>query len=371
MDYSNFENTAETILYQEVLEEEENETILIKYEETFLRSYDILETSKKVNVFAVVGVIIIGLIGHFLTVFVFRQRRFRTNATNIYLLCLAVNDSLFLIIHFFEDTIRTYQDVFLIDYSGFKNSTANYALKDMVKLLNIADRFNFTCRMINYLRYVLRFISVNIIVAYTLQRLIIVISPFYNKYKSKKTAWITVSAITFTSLVINLWVPFVFELKNDEFKQYCDVKKSWKDQYFIIAVVYIVVTIGIPILIIFVSNSIIAFKTFKAESNREKLKTRTSVNYSKTETIFNSIAPPTQLKIDKKPMNKMVIPQRGQESTRSVTQMKPFYITINQLTNRKLNKNNNSKHVTKVLSMVSISFVILNMPYLITWYFFC
>lgn len=60
---------------------------------------NLLETSRKANIFGTVVVSLVGLIGHFLIILVFGQKRFRTNSCNVYLLCLALNDSMFLIVH--------------------------------------------------------------------------------------------------------------------------------------------------------------------------------------------------------------------------------------------------------------------------------
>ncbi len=59
----------------------------------------LLEKSRKANIFGTVVVSLVGLIGHFLIILVFGQKRFRTNSCNVYLLCLALNDSMFLIVH--------------------------------------------------------------------------------------------------------------------------------------------------------------------------------------------------------------------------------------------------------------------------------
>lgn len=43
-----------------------------------------------------------GLASNLLIVYMFVQKRFRLNSSNVFLLCLGVNDGLFLVIHFFE-----------------------------------------------------------------------------------------------------------------------------------------------------------------------------------------------------------------------------------------------------------------------------
>ena len=76
---------------------------MAEYEDQLLDlSNSILEYSNKTNIFLTLIVTAIGLTGNCLTIFVFGQAKYRTNPSHVYLLCLAVNDSLFLIIHFFE-----------------------------------------------------------------------------------------------------------------------------------------------------------------------------------------------------------------------------------------------------------------------------
>ena len=78
---------------------------------TYLSEYAIsaylLETIRKYNVIITIIISFIGLLGHSLTIYVFAQKRFRKNSSNVFLLCLAINDGLYLITHFFEDTIRS------------------------------------------------------------------------------------------------------------------------------------------------------------------------------------------------------------------------------------------------------------------------
>lgn len=62
---------------------ERNISALIKFEEAFLKSYEILDASRKLNLFSVCIVILVGLVGHFLTILVFSKKRFRTNPSNV------------------------------------------------------------------------------------------------------------------------------------------------------------------------------------------------------------------------------------------------------------------------------------------------
>jgi len=76
----------------------------VSFKEKFnlYKSYEILNETKKVNVILTIIVMVFGLLGNSLIVNVFSRRKFRVNSSNVFLLCLAVNDSLFFIVHFFE-----------------------------------------------------------------------------------------------------------------------------------------------------------------------------------------------------------------------------------------------------------------------------
>ena len=147
---------------------------------------------------------------------VYLNKRFRINSSCVYLLCMAFSDGLFLILHFFEgnytlfgvlliyiwltesfknlDTVRTFQDVYLNNnsnelHNGCKYMRTNNFENDFlsqynwIKLLNITDRFDIICRSINYFRYLLRFVSAYIIVAFTIQRAYVVHSPLKDNFK--------------------------------------------------------------------------------------------------------------------------------------------------------------------------------------------
>ena len=63
------------------------------------RSNEVLERTVKINIFTSTFILLIGLIGHSLTIFLYSQKRFLLNSSNVYLLCLAIIDSLFLMVH--------------------------------------------------------------------------------------------------------------------------------------------------------------------------------------------------------------------------------------------------------------------------------
>lgn len=269
-------------------------------------SNQILLISRNINIYATLIVILIGFIGHLLTICVFGQRRFRIKTASVYLFCLAINDSLFLFIHLFEDTLRTFKDIYFDD-------NENSSIK-IITVLNIIDNYRIACKLVNYLRYSLRFISAYIIVAFSIQRLCIIYSS--HKFKTKKSAWLTVLITILCSLISSLWVPFLFELKKltnynsttTASSTYCDVNKEMKTIYFTISVVYVVLIILIPNIIIFISNALIIYKTSKIDYNNNN--------------------------------------------------------------NSSNNSNNNNNKITKTLITISFSYAFLSTPYLIAWSLF-
>lgn len=303
------------------------------------KSIGFLETSIKIKTIAILVVLLIGFIGHFLTIFVFSQKRFRINSSNVYLLCLSINDGFYLVIHFFEDTIEALNNTILSDTLN-KNPKLNY----LFSLLHVIDENELACRLINYLRYVLRFISAYIIVAFTIQRLLIVYSPMRNRFKSNKTAWKTVLTITITAIVINSWVPFIFEInKQDNDSPYCDNKKNWSSQYFIVNCIYISSIMLIPIILIFSSNSMIILITIKDDLRRKNLQ-----------------------QVKKEFTRKLII-EATTKSTNYSKSLSIENITGQTVVKKIVFKANKSRKLTRMLVLISFSYALLNLPYLIFW----
>jgi hypothetical protein len=64
-----------------------------------------LTEAKKINTIITICITIIGLIGNCLTGIIYGQKKNRKNSSNIFLLCLAINDTLFLVVHFYKNPL--------------------------------------------------------------------------------------------------------------------------------------------------------------------------------------------------------------------------------------------------------------------------
>lgn len=297
--------------------------------------------SKDINIICTVIVILIGLTGNFITMIVFSHAKFCKNSGHVYLLTMAIFDSLFLVVHFFEDTIRTYKDAIL---KGESNQ--------LIDFLNLTDHNNFTCRLINYFRNVLRFISAYIVICFTIQRLDITRRPLATKFKSRRSACETVSVIVVTALVVNPWVLFMFCIQiNEEGDEYCDINKSLKYEYLYINIAYTFFIMFVPMVIISICNWLIIYKTSKDEKARK-----------------------TTLHAMNKSNNGTNLRHHEALSKTKIKTIKPHYLTEEQLIEKslKVKTKNSLRKMTIQLMFISFSFVLFNLPYLLTWfaYFF-
>ena len=73
-----------------------------------LDAFRLYTETRKINIIVTALIIIVGLLGNGLAVFVFAQKRFRTHSSSVYLLCLCISDGLFLLMHFFEVKIDSF-----------------------------------------------------------------------------------------------------------------------------------------------------------------------------------------------------------------------------------------------------------------------
>lgn len=334
----------------------DNVTILTrKYLLKVLKSENFLETTRIINIILTIIAILIGLLGNTLTIIVFYQKKFRTNSSNVFLFCLAINDNLFLIIHFFEDTIRTYKDLF-IDSKMSDNDSFDKFIRDII----ITDKFEISCRLVNYLRCILRFISAYIIIAFTLQRVKIIYSPLAKYFKTKTSAWITIVTLILISIIVNIWVPFLFELRVDNDKKYCDVKKDYKLVYFHFTIAYICLIILLPILIIFISNTLIISKLKAVDLKKKEIKL---VTFSENDLVLNDTKRSDMMSCKRNVFFEDCV----QNTTSSSFDDQIFYFLKRNKIWRISNMADDSKKITKTLVIISFSYALLNMPYLIIW----
>ena len=114
----------------------------------------------------------------------------------------------------------------------------------------------------------------------------------------------------------------------------------------------------IPIFIIIISNSIIMYKTKRADLSREQISSRKKIV---VETTNNN-----SIKIKRVYSRKQNLCERNLKTA----QIKPFYFNVNTLTSQIKHKQNDSSKLSQMLTLVSFFYAILNLPYFIAWSIF-
>ncbi len=115
----------------------------------------------------------------------------------------------------------------------------------------------------------------------------------------------------------------------------------------------------IPIIIIFVCNSIIILNLLKPS-----LISKTNGLKANKNNIQQN---PIQKHLHQHQYQNQ---NQHQQDKQDQVKYRPFYLSINQIINRVTYQANTSKRITKMLILISFTYVLLNLPYLITWWFF-
>ena len=215
--------------------------------------------------------------------------------------------------------------------------------------------------------------------ALTICRLSVVSNPLLEKSKTNSDAWRTVFLLLVAGLLLNAWVPFAFEIqKNDQnystsanqihlifhssVISSCDIKKEWKKSYFILTNIYVVLIILIPLVIIFICNLIIVQKTYNAKINREQFGNIRLISRS------NDKKTKRTKRIKRSASNPVIDPRMKRRNALQIIkfdfQVKPIYLSLNQTA--KIQTKSNFR-IKNMLMIISLSYSILNLPYLITW----
>jgi len=286
--------------------------------------------TQKFNTLLTICIIIIGLIGNFLTVFIYGQKKYRKNSSNVFLLCLAINDSLFLVVHFFEDIIHNLKSYFDLELEKIQ----------FINKIDFISQNDLACKLANYLRYSLRMISAYLIIALSIQRLLIVYKPLNEKNKRKSSAWKSVKLVIFISFFLNLWPFLLFKLNESEDNFYCDIADDLKLINYYINILYSVFVMIIPIIILFLLNILIIYKLTRANKKRQ--------------IITNSKAAATSIN----QINKVDKPHSD------IIRLEPLLANNNNLLDCKKKRKPTDTKI--VLILVSISYALLNLPYLVT-----
>jgi len=159
-----------------------------------------------------------------------------------------------------------------------------------------------------------------------------------------------------------------FEIQAEDGKVYCDMKKPYKNEYFKITIIYLLITIVVPTVLILVCNFFIIvgiYKTNRSISLRKKIE---QTNKSKSHRVFHDVIESKKFAISE---NKKLAKLPKPSVKRQVSFVfKKKYLSTNKIITKISGKTNSSKKLTKMLLFLSFSYAFLNTPYMISWLIF-
>jgi hypothetical protein len=213
-------------------------------------------------------IVLIGLIGNSLIIIVFLRSKFSYyNRTKFYLICLAISDSIYLIVLFFV------------------------WLESMDLLLFLG--YNYICQLSVYTSYISSFMSTQLVVAFTLQRLFSICFPLKNNTLEKKSKLIVTSLILFACVFYNyaIWaynanISPSKDLDNSMVR--CKAKKEYvylveeldlADSLFTLIIPFIGISVMNVIIVRSLRRSNIDFIVFKKNNNQNGKQLRNHVDY--------------------------------------------------------------------------------------------
>ena len=233
------------------------------------------EILSKVNIYLTSLICFSGIIGNLLSLKVFFSNKLPGTSSITYLIALTTTDSLFLMEHFLEITCREIMIHFHIDFP-----------------LNLIDQKLTICRGFSLIRSACRCASPWIIVAFTLDRFVVVNYPIYSNIISRpRTARRLVFIILAMSVLISIYSPVLsgivyYPKKNNLsnrlyrlyrsnkyetgilkkmsfeerfFEKSCDILKDYRKLYIYLTLVY---TVSVSFFLSFIYlNTVLNFQT--------------------------------------------------------------------------------------------------------------
>lgn len=238
--------------------------------------------SENINFYACVVLILIGLVGNLLTIYVLvsKQRKKKNSlacghprlnqkknkrqnsssslsSSQAYMISLAMSDSVFLIAHLAEDIIPSVSSHYLF------------------QLINSSHIY---CKLILYLRNSARFCSSYLLVSFAYERFTLIKNPLKRiKFHNRKISRLIIASIYCASFLLNTYDLVINGLRKIEKHETtdsrllslmeCDVLADFKHHYHYTVIAYVSLALVVPFLLVFFFNVSIARKLLTRRKN--------------------------------------------------------------------------------------------------------
>ncbi|CAF1092761.1 unnamed protein product, partial [Brachionus calyciflorus] len=360
----------------------------------------LFEIFESINFYTCFVLVIIGLVGNIAAIYLLishsisckRSLRSIKSSSYLYILSLAISDSIFLLSHFIEDIIPEI------------NRNSN--------LFQLVNRSNFFCKLIIYLRNSARICSSYLVVLFAYERFVVINFPLKRlQYQSKKFTKKIITILFITGFLSNGYTFFINGLRKKEQHEKslegkislngdnleCDVIDKFKSIYDYFILTYTFIGIIIPIILVSFFNLFIAKVLFERKNillrNLSKQTNSSYLNTSKNEYDYESLAlnlkeskftltfnkslsefEKNQIKRQQQSLVespcKKLLQMRYSNNYNSSPKLRSINLSHQNSKDIMSQKFRDSGRATIILIMLSIFFVGLNFPYIVSWCLF-
>lgn len=338
---------------------------------------DVYTSSKWLNTICITLITLFGIFGNTISIRIFSSKSYSNlKPLKYYLIMLSMSDLGVLVFHYFDFTFRSWI-----------NLTGAYTSK-----WNFVDKSILCCKLVPYMRNICRTLSVYVLLLLTFQRFISLHFPLMNK---------KLNSIQLNKKIIVVLVVFSFVLNannlilntlvrheiNGEF--YCTIEERYLHLQFNFEICFIVFTILIPTILIFLF-SVILFVKIRAnlpEENRIwnvffSCRSASSASPSTSSSNKSEVENRIIYRTDVLPIDSNNHNNNGQNGqvvfSNSNSTSKPnvyHYLKLSQRTSTSTATvrhkcNGHSIRTTYMLVILSKWFILLHFPYFICWVMF-
>ena len=182
-------------------------------------------------------IVTIGLVGNCLSVIVMLRERFRGNTISLFFIALALADSAYLLVNYLTN-------MFVKILSGF----------------DIRDSSEFLCKATLYLLYVSKAFASWVIVAVSVERLMLVAIPLKAKVLFTITrVRVLIICLLLSNLILYLYIPILYSIQHENINPGCNFSDDlWKLNRNLNMLDMVIYSI-IPSCLILVSNSVLYY----------------------------------------------------------------------------------------------------------------
>lgn len=350
------------------------------------------------NIYVCTTLVIIGTLGNLLSFIVFLRagKKNPRIITKNLLILLTLSNSLYLQLFWYMMVFPKIINHFKLDPLTNRNlnftKTFNLTLEDnrtiilapkttigrlfIEKFYQINSNI-FVCKIMSYLISVSILLNSSLTTTFSVERALAINFPLKMRNIRDKHRFlfkIIIMFIIFYCFVIpiyHLYLSDMIKHGNNQFQKKCDIPLNYESLYFKFTMMFVIQTLTFPFILITISNVSIAIAIER--NRRSLLQKRFTENISDNENITEKI--PRNLKLVNGEFSFERCSLTNNKNVEDSLKIKRFIFRSRKNLKYSSSVNSSCKiggreknmHITKMLLLISASFVLLNFPYFIAW----